>query len=122
MTAFRHPETGVLTLDLLNSGGSVALGTTFLFVSGSSVVRGRVGNFAADRRLVIQTTAPVPDVLANQAGGLVSCYEGEGRRVAQTYFLGSEDARRRYRSGRGGRFPATRRCSQSSTPTSRSTV
>jgi hypothetical protein len=97
MTAFSHPETGVVTFELLNSGGSVALGTTFLFVSGSSVARGRIGNFAAGRRLVIKTAAPMPDVIANPSAGLLSCYEDEGRSVAQTYFVGTHDARRRYR-------------------------
>jgi hypothetical protein len=97
MTAFGHPETGVVTLEFLNSGGSVALGTTFLFVSGSSVARGRIGNFAAGRRLVI-TTAPMPDLTANPTGGLLSCYEYEGRSVAQTYFLSyDKEVRRRYR-------------------------
>lgn len=95
MTAFRHPETGVVTLDLINSGGGVALGTTLLFVVGSSVARGRFGNFAAGRRLAIMTE-PMPD-LGNPSGGLVSCFEDEGRRVAQAYFLGSNDLRRRYR-------------------------
>lgn len=95
MTAARHPETGVVTLELLNSGGSVALGTTRLFVSGSSVARGLVGNLAAGRRLVL-TTAPMPDVIANPADGLLSCFEDERRRVAQTYFL-HDDVRRRYR-------------------------
>jgi hypothetical protein len=96
LTAFSHPETGVVTLELLNSGGSVALGTSLLYVSGSSVARGSLGNLGPGRRLVLMT-APMPDVSANPAGGLLSCYEDEGRSVAQTYFLGSNDVRRRYR-------------------------
>ena len=42
-------------------------------------------------------TAPMPDVTANPSGGLVSCYEDEGRTVAQAYFIGTHEARRRYR-------------------------
>lgn len=88
MTAFRHPETGLVTLELLNSGGVVALGTTLLFVSGSSVVRGSIGNFAAGRRLTLMTTRPMPDVLANPVGGLVSCFEDEGRSVGSDLLPG----------------------------------
>lgn len=95
MTAFGHPETGEVTLELLNSGGSPALGTTLLFISGSSVARGRIGNFAAGKRLVL-TTAPMPNVTMNPSGGLLSCYEDDRRRVAQTYLL-HNDFRRRYR-------------------------
>jgi len=99
MTVFRHPETGILTLDLLNSGGGVAFGTTILFVSGASVVRGRIGNFAAGRRLVLKTREPMPDVLTSPVGGLLSCYEDEDRCVAQTFFVPT-NTRRRYRKRR----------------------
>lgn len=92
VTAFGHPETGEVTLELLNSGGCPALGTTLLFISGSSVARGRIGNLAAGRRLVLTTA----DVTMNPSGGLLSCYEDDRRRVAQTYFL-HNDVRRRYR-------------------------
>jgi hypothetical protein len=93
MTAFQHPETGIVTFDLLNSGGSVALGTTILFVTGSCAARGSIGNFAAGRRLVVKTSEPMPDVMTNPSGGLLSAYEDEGRRVAQTYFVQVDDRR-----------------------------
>jgi hypothetical protein len=45
--------------------------------------------------LVLQTKSAMPDVLSNPAGGLVSCFEGDERKVVQTFFL--TNARRRYR-------------------------
>ncbi len=94
MAVARHPTTGECTLTLLNAGGGTALGTTFLFVIGSSVARGFVGILEPGRRLVL-TTDPMPDVEANPAGGLISCYEDDARTVAQAWFL--TNARRRYR-------------------------
>jgi hypothetical protein len=94
LTVSREPKTGVCTIALHNAGGGAALGTTFLFVSGSWVARGYVGILRSGRELVIKTN-PMPDVATNPGGGLVSCYEDDEGRVAQTFFL--TKVRRRYR-------------------------
>jgi hypothetical protein len=94
MLVSRHPTTGICTITLLNSGGGTALGTTILFVSGSSVARGTVGILGPGRQRVLNTD-PMPDVTSNPAGGLASCFEDDERSVAQTYFL--NNTRRLYR-------------------------
>jgi hypothetical protein len=97
MTVFRDPETGVCTIEILNSGGGTALGATLLFVSGSYEARGRFGNLAPGRRVVLNTD-PMPDVVEDPSAGVVSCYEDEARRVAQAFFVShSPGRRRRYR-------------------------
>jgi hypothetical protein len=121
MTAVRHPKTGAVTLDLINSGGGVALGTTLLLVIGSSVARGRIGNFASGRRLVVETD-PMPDLSENPSGGVVSCFEDEGRSVAQAYFLNSNDVRRRYRKRRWRDVPSDEEMFAKEYPTYGSTV
>lgn len=69
-----------------------------LFVSGSSVARGYLGNFPAGRRLVVNTREPMPDVRTNPTGGVFSGYEDESHRVAQAYFVrDGPGVRRRYR-------------------------
>jgi hypothetical protein len=107
MTARRNVDTGVVTLDVHNAGGGVALGTTLLFISGSSVARGYVGNFAAGRRLVITTRKPMPDVRTNPSGGVVSGFEDDSYRVAQAYFVcDGPGVRRRYRKRRERDIPS----------------
>ena len=103
MLVSRHPDTGVCTITLVNSGGGTALGTTFRFVSGSSIARGFVGILDPGRRLILQT-GQMPDVISNPAGGFVSCFEDDERSVVQTYFL--SNTRRRYRKRRLREVPS----------------
>lgn len=94
MLVSRHPENGICTITLVNTGGGTALGTTFIFVSGSSAVRGFVGILDPGRRVILKTD-PMPDVSTNPAGGFVSCFEDDERNVVQSWFL--TNTRRRYR-------------------------